>query len=94
MKLNQLAVTLLLLCFLSCKSKTAFDYSEAIVKMENELSADIAKADLKVTEYLDAKKADSAIIMSQQMEFLADTKLKEIQNLEAPKVKEGDTFMV
>lgn len=92
MKLNQLSVTLLLAGFLSCKSKTAFNYSETIVKMEIELSADIAKADLKVTEYLGAKKTDSAKIMSQQMEFFADTKLKEIQNLEAPKVKEGDSF--
>ncbi|MEP7375841.1 MAG: hypothetical protein ABI675_20770 [Chitinophagaceae bacterium] len=92
MKLNQLSVILLLIGFLSCKSKAAFDYSEAIVKMENELSADIAEIDLKVSEYLEAKKTDSAIMMTRQMESLADGKLKEIQNLEAPKVKEGDNF--
>jgi hypothetical protein len=92
MKLNQLSVILLLVGFLSCKSKTAFEYSEAIVKMGNDLSADIAKADLKVSEYLDAKKTDSAIMMTTQMESLADGKLKEIQNLEAPKVKEGENF--
>ena len=92
MKLNQLSVILLLVGLLSCKSKTAFDYSEAIVKMEKELSADIAKADLKVSEYLDAKKTDSAIIMTRQMESLADDKLKEVQNMEVPKVKEGENF--
>jgi hypothetical protein len=92
MKLKLVPALLLLMIMISCKSKTAFDYSEAIVKMENELSADIAKADLKVTEYLEAQKTDSAIMMSQQMEFFADTKLKEIQKLEAPKVKEGDNF--
>ena len=92
MKLNQLAAILLLTGFLSCKSKTAFDYSEAIVKMENELSADLVKADLKVSKYLDAKNTDSAVVMTKQMESLADSKLKEIQNLEAPKVKEGDNF--
>lgn len=92
MKLIQVSTALLLMILISCRSKTAFDYSEAIVKMENELSADIAKADLKVTEYLDAKKTDSAIMMSQQMESLVDSKLNEIQKLEAPKVKEGDNF--
>jgi len=92
MKLKQVLTALFLIVMISCKSKTAFDYSEAIVKMENELSADIAKADLKVTEYLDAQKTDSAIMMSQQMELLADSKLKEVQKMEAPKVKEGDNF--
>ena len=54
--------------------------------MENELSADIAKVDQKVTQYLEAKQTDSAIMMTRQMESLADGKLKEIQRLEAPKV--------
>jgi len=31
-------------------------------------------------------------MMSQQMESLADSTLKEIQKLEAPRVKEGDNF--
>jgi hypothetical protein len=93
MKLKQIsAATLLLITMISCKSKTAFDYSETIVKMENELSADIARADQKVAEYMDAKKTDSAIMMTQQMEALAESKLIEIQELEAPKVKEGDNF--
>jgi hypothetical protein len=92
MKLTQVSTALLLMVMISCKSKTAFDYSETIVKMENELSADIAKVDQKVTQYLAAKQTDSAVMMTRQMESLADGKLKAIQSLEAPKVNEGDNF--
>lgn len=92
MKLPLVALSFLLMTIISCTAKSAFEYSETIVRMENELSAEIARADLKVTEYLETQKKDSAIIMSQQMESLADSKLKEIQKLEAPKVKEAGNF--
>jgi len=92
MKPPLVALTFLLMAMISCTAKSAFDYSETIVRMENELSAEIARADLKVTEYLETEKRDSAIMMSQQMESLADSKLKEIQKLEAPKVKEAGNF--
>lgn len=92
MKLNQLLAASLLIGMISCKSKTAFDYSETIVKMETELSAEIAMVDEKVNEYLEAKKTDSAIIMSRQMEALAEEKLKKVQQMNAPKVAEGENF--
>ncbi len=92
MKLKNLLVASLLIGMISCKSKTAFDYSETIVKMEAELSADIAMADEKVNEFLEAKKTDSAIVMSRQMETLAEQKLKEVQALKAPQVAEGENF--
>jgi len=92
MKLPLVAVTFLVMAIISCTTKSAFEYSETIVRMENELSAEIARADLKVTEYIDRQKKDSAIMMSQQMESLAESKLKAIQKLEAPKVREGDNF--
>lgn len=92
MKLNHLIMISLFTVMISCKSKTAFNYSESIVKMETELAADIAEADQKVNEYLEAKKTDSAIIMSRQMEALAEQKLKEIQEMNAPRVAEGENF--
>jgi len=92
MKLNQVSFALVLIVMISCKSKTAFDYSQAIVKMENELSAELAKADLKVAEYIEAKNTDSAIMMTRQMETLAEGTLKEIEELQAPKVQEGENF--
>jgi hypothetical protein len=92
MKLNQVSAALVLIVMISCKSKTAFDYSQAIVKMENELSAELEKVDSKVAEYIEAKNTDSAIMMTRQMETLAEGTLKEIQELQAPKVKEGENF--
>lgn len=92
MKLQSAIFTLLLVLLFSCKSKTAFDYSQQIVKIETELAADIAIADKKVSKFLDAEQNDSAIIITQQMEELADKKLQEVQSLAAPNVEEGDNF--
>ena len=83
---------LLLISVFSCKSKTAFDYSQQIVKMETELSADIAVADKKVSKFLEAEQNDSAVVIAQHMEDLADKKLKEVQKLDAPDVEEGENF--
>lgn len=92
MKLKCLLAISLFIVMISCKSKTAFDYSETIVKMETELSADIARVDEKVNEYLESNKTDSAILMSRQMESLAEQKLKEVQALRAPQVAEAENF--
>ena len=89
-------VILLLLLFTNglfgCQSKSAFDYSQLIVQMETELSSAIAIADERVGAFLDNNQTDSAILLSQHMEELADNKLKEIQKLEAPDVEEGENF--
>ena len=90
MKSQSAIITLLLVLLFSCKSKTAFDYSQRIVKMETELSADIAIADKKVSKFLGAEQYDSAIIITELMEELADKKLKEVQRLDAPNVEEAD----
>ncbi len=89
---TRLFAALLLMSVFSCKSRSAFDYSEAIVRMETELSADIAEADHKLIEYINAEKVDSAVLMSSQMEDLAEDKLKEVENMKVPKVKEGESF--
>ena len=88
----RLIATLLLVFLVSCKSKSAFDYSEAIVRMEKELSADIAEADQKLLVYMDTKKSDSAILMSKHMEALAEDKLNEVEKMKVPLVNEGDNF--
>lgn len=88
-------LTLLLLlsaAFIGCQSKSAFDYSQRIVQMETELSSAIAIADEKVGAFMDNNQTDSAILVSQHMEELADNKLKEIQKMQAPDVEEGENF--
>ena len=92
MKLQSTLIPLFLILSFSCKSKTAFDFSQQIVKMEIELAADIAIADEKVRKFLEAKQNDSAVIITQQMVELVDKKLKEVQKLDAPNVEEADNF--
>ena len=70
MKILSALLALLLISVFSCKSKTAFDYSQQIVKMETELSADIAAADKKVSKFLEAEQNDSAVVIAQHMEDL------------------------
>ncbi len=89
---TRLFAILLLVSLFSCQSKSAFDYSEAIVRMERELSADIAEADQKLLAYMDAKKSDSAVMMSRYMEALAEDKLSEVEKMKVPPVNEGDNF--
>ena len=89
---TRLFAVLLLVSLVSCQSRSAFDYSEAIVRMERELSADIAEADQKLLAYMDAKKSDSAVLMSKHMEDLAEDKLSEVEKLKVPLVNEGDNF--
>ena len=89
----QVALNVLLLTFLfSCKSKTAYEYSQQIVQIETQLSAAIAIADKKVSKFLQSQQNDSAIMITRQMEELADDKLKEVQRLDAPDVEGGDNF--
>jgi len=89
---TRLIAILLLVSLFSCQSKSAFDYSESIVRMERELSADIAEADQKLLAFMDEKKSDSAVMMSKHMEALAGDKLNEVEKLKAPLVNEGDNF--
>ena len=89
---NVILLLLLTAVLFSCQSKSAFDYSQRIVQMETELSSAISIADERVGTFLDNNQTDSAILVSEQMEELADNKLKEIQKLEAPNVEEGENF--
>lgn len=91
MKLRSI-VLISILALVSCKSKTAFDYSQQIVKMETELAAEIAIADQQVSKLLDAEQNDSAAIITKQMEEMAAKKLEEVKNLEAPKAEEAENF--
>jgi len=92
MKIKITFSALVLVLLFSCKSTTAYDYSQRIVKMETDLSAEIAIADKKISKFLEAEQNDSAIIIAQLMEELANKKLKEIRQLDAPNVKEADNF--
>ena len=92
MRLKSILVLLLLVGLISCKSKSAFEYSESIVKIERSLSNDITEAEMKIGDHLRNEQYDSAASISKNMEDLVGTKLKEVEKLDVPKVKEADQF--
>src|SRR5690349_701148 len=92
MKLSIVVAIVLLATVTGCKSKTAFDYSEKIVKQERELGPDIEKADQQMAKYLETQTYDSVISISTRMERLVNSKLEVIKSSEPPSVAEADNF--
>ncbi|HEX2684766.1 MAG TPA: hypothetical protein VHL77_12565 [Ferruginibacter sp.] len=82
----------LLVAFSSCKTKTAFNYSEDFVKKESSLLPDINSTEDNVMRYAAAQQYDSIAIAGERMEKLVDVKLQEITKTPAPDVKDGQNF--
>lgn len=77
---------------IGCKTKSAFNYSERIVRMEVELSEKIAIADEKVTRFLEADQQDSAKITAASMEQTTAETWETIKKIDPPDVAEADNF--
>jgi len=92
MKLFIVVALVLLATVSGCKSKTAFDYSEKIVRLERDLGPHIEKADQQMAKYLETQTYDSVISISTRMENLVETKLEVIKNSQPPSVEEADNF--
>jgi hypothetical protein len=92
MKFKLFVVFLLSAGIISCKSKSAFKYSEKLVEIERSMSPEIASTEEKFGQFITDEKYDSGYAISQRMEELADTKLKEVERLEPPDVKEAAAF--
>lgn len=92
MKLSIIVAIVLLATVTGCKSKSAFNYSEKIVKLETDMGPDIEKADESMAKYLETQTYDSVISISTRMEGLVNSKLIEIMNTEPPAVEQADNF--
>ena len=92
MKFKLFVVLLMSTVIISCKSKSAFKYSEKLVEIERSMSADIEKTEEKFGQFMTDEKYDSGYAISQRMEELADSKLKEVEKLQPPDVKEAASF--
>jgi len=78
--------------FIGCKSKSALNYSEEIVKKEQSLSADITTTEEKVKAFLAKEQYDSIAAAASRMENLVEVKLTEVKDLPAPDLKEAPAF--
>jgi hypothetical protein len=83
---------LLLVILFSCKSKTALQFNEKIIGIERSLTPDITSTEERVGKFFEAQQYDSAAAASSRMESLVDSKLKEVEALPAPDVKEADNL--
>ena len=92
MKSRLLLLFFLLTGLIACKSKSAFNYSEKIVKTERSLVPDIEKTENEVAGFFSRESYDSAVTVCARMESIVDSKIKEIEKLEPPRVKEADNF--
>jgi len=83
---------IILSSFVACKSKSAFNYSQEIVKKERSLAADIETTENKVMTFMNNEQYDSFAAAGARMEKLVDSKLIEIKEKPAPDAKEGAAF--
>ncbi|MEP7165410.1 MAG: hypothetical protein ABI741_11990 [Ferruginibacter sp.] len=78
--------------FTSCNSKSAFNYSQDIVKKEQSLMPAINDTETRIAGFLGKEQYDSIAAAGARMEKLVDEKLNEIKNQPAPDVKEAAGF--
>ncbi len=75
-----------------CKSKSAFNYSQSIVKKEKSMIPEMQSTEKKVVKFLTDRQFDSVAAAGVFMENLVQAKIDEIEALPVPRVKEADNF--
>jgi hypothetical protein len=89
---NILLIAFLTMTMIGCGKKTAYNYSQKLVSIEQSLIPDITETQRKLDRYLTNQQFDSAAAVSQQMEGKIDLKINEAEALPAPDVEEGENF--
>ena len=89
---NLFFIAILFTGLIACKSKSAYNYSEAIVAKDRSLTPHIEETEGKVGRYIAANQYDSVAIAGEAMEKLIQQKIDEINALPVPKAKEADNF--
>jgi len=83
---------LLFLLLTGCKSKSAFNYSEEMIKKERSLIPHIEVTESKVEKFAAKEQFDSVAAVSANMENMIQVTIDEIKSTPPPKVKEADNF--
>ena len=83
---------ILLASITSCKSKSAYKYSQDIVSKERSLVPEMTSTEEKATTYVTAGQFDSLAILAEKMEKLVQQKIDEINAMPVPDAKEVDQF--
>jgi hypothetical protein len=83
---------IVLTCFASCKTKSAFNYNQDFVAKEQSLVPEITKTEGKVESFLAKEQFDSIGAAGEKMEKLVDAQLQKISEEKAPDVPGSDDF--
>ena len=83
---------IVLIVFVACNSKSAFNYSQDIVKKEQSLVPDITATENKIGGFLAQEQFDSIAAAGARMEKLVDEKVTELKNQPAPDAKDAEGF--
>jgi nitrogen fixation/metabolism regulation signal transduction histidine kinase len=92
MKKIFLYLFLLLVLFSSCNSKSAFNYSQEVVKTEKLLLPQVEETEKKVAEFFPAQQFDSMAIVSRKMEVAVQNAKDHLDNLPVPDAKQAKEF--
>ena len=86
--------TIAVICLfaIGCKSKIAMDYNNTIAKKQKSLGKSMDEAEPNLKNYFASFEYDSIASVSSRMEAKIDSIIKEIKNVPAPNVKEGENF--
>lgn len=81
-------------CFFlsSCNYNGAFNYSQAIVKMEESLGPYMQLTETKVAAFMESKKYDSIAVSSERMESMISNTIEQIKRLSQPEAKGVSEF--
>lgn len=85
---------LLLLLLTGCKSKSAFNYSEDMIKKERSLVPHIEATEDKVGKFAAKEQFDSVAAVAANMENMIQEKINEVKSTTPPKVKQADNFKI
>ena len=86
------ALALFATIVVSCKSKSAYNFSQDIVMKERSLEPEIQNAETKIADFFRAGKFDSVAAAGSKMEKLIQNKIDEIEAMKAPDAKEAANF--
>ena len=86
--------TIAIICLftIGCKSKIAMDYNNSIAKKQKGLGKSMDEAEPNLKNYFASYEYDSIASVSSRIEAKIDSIIKEIKNMPAPNVKEGENF--
>lgn len=85
-------VALFATLFVSCKSKSAFNFNQELVAKENGMIPVVNKGESSITEFYNAGNFDSVYAVSDRLEKYVQLNIDEVEVIKTPDVKEADNF--